>query len=116
MSVELLISSAENPLFVSALAKGRRREEQSPEEQAALSQYAIAMLFIYEDQYFQYSNGFLSEERWNASTVGLKRFLRDASTIPARWAYARAPTRYSTSFQAVVDELIAELDSAKKPH
>ena len=116
MSVETIVSTAENPLFISAMTKGRRGEEQSPEEQAATSQYANAILFTYEDQYFQYSNGFLSEERWNGSKVGMKRYLSDRSTMPVRWAYERAPERYSTSFQAVMDELIAELDSAKKPH
>jgi hypothetical protein len=115
MSVEQLVSTAENPLFVSAMIKGRRGEERSPEEQAATSQYAIAILFTYEDQFFQYSNGFLSEERWNASKAGLKRFLTDRSTIPVRFAYERAPARYSVSFQEVMDGLIAESDSENEP-
>ena len=114
MSLETIVSTAENPLFVSAFSKGRRGEEQSLEEQAATSQYALAILFAYEDQYIQFSNGFLSEERWNASMVGLKRFLTDDSTIPVRYAYERAPARYLTSFQAIVDELIAELDGANE--
>ena len=113
MSVETLVSTAENPLFISASTKGRQGEEQSPEELAATSQYAIAILFTYEDQYFQYSNGFLSEERWIASKLGLKRFLTDRSTIPVRHAYERAPTRYSTSFQEIIDGLIAEIDSER---
>jgi hypothetical protein len=114
MSVETIISTAENSLFASASAKGQRGEEQSPEEQAATSQYAIAILFSYEDQYFQFSNGFLAEERWLASKEGLKRLMRDASTIPVRRAYERAPTRYSKSFQEVVDGLITEVDGTEK--
>jgi hypothetical protein len=116
MSVEQLVSTAENPLFVSAMTKGRRGEEKSPEEQAATSQYAIAILFTYEDQFIQYSNGFLSEERWNSSKIGLKRFLTVSSTIPVRHAYERVPARYTTSFQKVIDGLITEIDSAKKPN
>ena len=114
MSVDLLVSTAENPLFASASAKTRRGEKQSPEEHAATSQYAIAILFTYEDQYLQYSNGFLSEERWSASEIALKRFLTDGSTIPVRDAYERAPMRYSTSFQEVINGLITGIDRTKQ--
>ena len=96
-------------------ASQARGEEQSLEEQAATGQYALAILFTFEDQFIQYSNGFLSEERWNASKVGLKRFLTDRSTIPVRFAYERAPARYSVSFQEVMDGLIAESDSENEP-
>jgi hypothetical protein len=114
MSLEIILSTAENPLFTSAMVKGRNGKEQSPEEQAATSQYAIAILWSYEDQHIQYSNGFLSEERWSASKEQLKRFLSESSTMPVRWAYERAPGRLSPSFRAILDELIAELDSAKE--
>jgi hypothetical protein len=40
---------------------------QTVEERVALGQYATALLFLYEDQYFRYSNGFLTEERWQAA-------------------------------------------------
>ena len=114
MSVETIISSTENPYFVSALAKGRRGEEKTQEEQAATRQYALAILFAYEDQYFQYTNGFLAEERWQASKRSLRRFMSDASTIPVRHAYERFPGRYSSSFQNVVNTLIAEVDGETK--
>ena len=114
MAVETLVSTAENPFFVSAWAKGQLGEEQSLEEQAATSQYANAILFAYEDQYFQFSNGFLSEERWQASKDGLKRLMRGASTIPVRNTYERFPARYSSSFQVVVDGLIAEIDGKER--
>ena len=114
MSVETIISTTENPYFVSALAKGRRGEEKTQEEQAATRQYALAILFAYEDQYFQYTNGFLAEERWQASKRGLRRFMSDASTIPVRHAYERFPGRYTNSFQNVVDGLITEVDGETK--
>jgi hypothetical protein len=116
MSVETIVSTAENSHFVSALAKGRKGEDLSPEEQAATSQYAIAILVAYEDQYFQYINGFLTEERWQATKVGLKRYMRDSSTIPVRRAYERVPARYSSSFQVVVDGLISDIDGTEKPN
>lgn len=110
MSVETIVSTAENPLFTSAWAKTQTGEELSPEEQAATSQYAIAILFAFEDQHYQYINGFLTEERWQAAKIGLQRFMREESTIPVRYAYERAPGRYSKAFQVVVDELISEVD------
>jgi len=116
MSVETLVSTAENSFFVSAAAKGRLGEELTLEEQVATSQYAIAVLFTTEDQQIQYNNGFLTEERWQAAKAGLKRFLGDNSTIPVRRAYERFPGRYSSSFQVVVDELIAEIDESVKPN
>ena len=115
MSVETLVSTAENPLFVSAAAKNRIGEEPTLEEHVATRQYAIAILFTTEDQFVQYNNGFLSEERWQGAKAGLKRFLDDTNTIPVRTAYERFPGRYSSSFRAVVDELIAEIDGAEDP-
>jgi len=112
MSVETIVSTAENPLFTSAWAKMQTGEEQSPEEQAATGQYAIAILFAFEDQHYQYISGFLTEQRWQAARVGLQRFMREESTIPVRHAYERAPERYSEAFQVVVEELIAELGGA----
>ena len=114
MSVETIISTTENPYFVSAAANGRRYEEQTPEEQAATRQYALAVLFAYEDQYFQYTNGFLADDRWQASKRGLRRFMTSASTIPVRRAYERFPGRYSSSFQKVIDTLITEVDNETK--
>ena len=115
MAVDTLVSTAENSLFVSAQAKGLTGEEQSPEEKAAMGQYGLALLFSYEDQYFQFRNGFFAEERWQASKEALKGLLRDASTIPVRRAYERRPERYSGSFQTVVDGLISEIDSTDRP-
>ena len=115
-TVEMIINSAENAHFVSASAKKRSlsNEEFTAEEQAAMGQYATAILFLYEDQHFQFSNGFLPEERWQAAKATLKDFLGGARALPVRSAYERLPERYSSSFQAVVDELISEIDSSRR--
>ena len=117
MSIETLISTTANSYYISAVAKGRsgRREDQTLEEQVTMSQYAIAVLMSHEDQYFQYSNGFLTEERWQAARAALKNFLRDDANIPVRRVFERLPVRYSSSFQEVVKELIAEIDSSRNP-
>lgn len=115
MSLETLISTTENPHFLSAVAKGRTgaREELTIEEQVAMTQYANAVLMSYEDQYIQYSNGFLAEERWQASKAALRYFLRDEANMPVRQAFERLPERWASSFQEVVNELIVEIDRSK---
>lgn len=115
IAIETLISTTENSHFISAVAKGRsgRRPEQTLEEQVAMSQYSTAILMSYEDQYFQYRNGFLTEERWEAAKAGLKRFMREDSNMPVRQTYERFPMRVSSSFQELVNELIAEIDGSK---
>ena len=115
MSIDTLISTTENPNFISAVAKARSGEpaEQTLEEQVTMSQYAIAVLMSYEDQHYQSSNGFLTEERWQAARAGLKNFLRAEANIPVRPVFERLPVRYSITFQEVVNELIAETDGSK---
>jgi hypothetical protein len=67
----------------------------------------------YEDQYIQYTNGFLAEERWQASKAALRYFLRDEANMSVRQAFERLPERWASSFQEVVNELIVEIDRSK---
>jgi hypothetical protein len=113
MSVETLISTAENSLYSSAAARKRNGEELTFEQQVATNQYAIAILYTIEDQHLQDNNGFLSEARWLGTRAGLKRFLLDDSAISVRRAYERFPDRYSGPFRVVVDELVAEIDGSE---
>ena len=117
ISIETILSTAENANYVSAVAKGRsgNRSELSLEEQVTMSQYAIAVLMSYEDQHFQYSSGFVTEDRWQAARSGLKNFLRDSANIPVRQTFERLPDRFSGSFREVVNGLITEIDASKQP-
>ncbi len=112
-TVEMIVSSAENSLFVSAVAKqqGRTGEAQTIEEQVAMGQYALALLFLYENQHFQYDNGFITEERWQAAKVAMAEFFSEESLLPLRSAYERNPALFSSKFQIVVDGLIAGNDN-----
>jgi membrane peptidoglycan carboxypeptidase len=114
MSIETLISTTENANYISAVAKGRdgRHSEQTIVEQVTMSQYARAVLMSYEDQTFQYNNGFLTDERWEAVRAALKNFLRHDSNMPVRQTFERLPARYSASFQEIVYELLAEIDES----
>ena len=115
MAIETLISTTENPIYVSAVAKGRsgRREELTLEEQVTMTQYATAVLMSYDDQHFQYINGFVTEERWQAAKASLKNFLREESNVPVRRTFERLPERFSVSFQEVMHELIAEIEDSR---
>ena len=118
ISIETILSTAENANYISAVAKARsgRRSELSLEEQATMSQYAIAVLMSYEDQHYQFSSGFVTEERWQAARSGLKNFLRDSANITVRQTYERLPDRYSSSFREIVSEWITEIDAPKQPN
>lgn len=111
-ALNMIITSAENPHFVSALSKSQssNREPLSPDEFAVMSQYAIALLYQYENNLFQYESGFRTESRWLASKRTLTTFLTDNYPIPMRTAYEQNRGFYVVDFQNVVDDLIEEID------
>ena len=115
IAIDTLISTTENANFISAVGKGRsgRRAELTLEEQVTMSQYATAVLMAYDDQHFQYINGFVTQERWQAAKATLKNFLREEANMPVRHVFERLPARFSVSFQEVVNELIKEIDESK---
>lgn len=112
-TVEILVSSAENSHFVSSIAKrrGGAGDALTVEERVAMRQYAIGILYLYEDQHFQYMNGFVAEERWQAAIDTLANFLSAESAIPIRATYEEFPARYNDSFQMIVNDLIVDIQS-----
>ena len=60
-TVEILVNSAENSDFVSSIAKRQRgaSDALTVEERVVIRQYALGILYLYEDQHYQYINGFL---------------------------------------------------------
>ena len=116
-TVELIVNSAENPYFVSAFAKIQNgdRESMTSEEHVAMRQYATALLYLYENQQFQYSSGFITEERWQAAKRTMTNFLSDDSPFPMRESYETYPFRFSNEFQEVVDNQISDIDSNQRP-
>ena len=112
-TVDIIVNSAENAHFISSLAKrqGGSSATESAEDRAAMRQYSIAILYLYEDQHFQYLNGFLPEERWRAARDTLAMFLSGKSAIPIRTTYEEFPGRYTTTFQSIMNDLIAGAES-----
>ena len=112
--IEQIMSVSENPYFLSAQAKrsAGKPEEITPVEREAMRQIANAMIYGTEDAFFQYKNGFLSEERWNASRETMRWFMSGDAHIQAREVYEQNPDVWSSEFQQVVDEIIRELDAS----
>jgi len=112
-TINMLITSAENPNFISAFAKTQKpdREPLTPEEYATMSQYARALLYLYENNLFQLKSGFGTEHRWQASRKTMMGFLISDYPIPMRSVYEQNREDWEVDFQNVVDGLIEEIES-----
>ena len=112
-STNMLIASAENPYFVSALGKSSpgNQEPITPSESVALHQYATAILYSFHNSFEQYSNGFSVEQGWQSSRNRLKYFLNVKSPLPVREVYLNQPDFFTPRFQSVVNEIILEIDA-----
>jgi hypothetical protein len=92
------------------LAEPAFSEEQAtdPDVLAARVHAANNSLTILDNDHFQYSSGFQSEEAWQSNRKILKSVL---STKYGRFAYEQGKESERTSFRALCEELIKELDS-----
>lgn len=109
-----IMSVAENPYYLSALAKraAGNPDEVTPIEHQALLQIANAAMFSLEDAFYQNRKGFLPDQRWNASRENLRWFMSGEAHIQTREIYERNPAAWSSDFQQVVDEVIREIDAS----
>ena len=68
-------------------------------------------LKIFDNLYFQYESGFLSEEAWNAYRVEFRQELRN----PHLWTrniFDHSPEIWRDSFQGLVKQLLQENEAA----
>ena len=79
-----------------------------------MRQYATALLYMYENQHYQYVSGFSTEERWDAAQRTLTSFLSDRSPFPVRDVFRTRAGQWSSNFSAVVERLILEMESDKQ--
>jgi hypothetical protein len=112
-TVETVVSTAESAFFVSAQAKFRAGQAESftPEEHEALLQLALALLYQMENARYQYDRGFLTEDQWQRTLRTLKGMLGGNTPIPVRARYEASPQTWTADFQALVGELILEIDT-----
>jgi len=75
--VEQIISTSENPYYLSAIAKydAGSSEAMTPVEYQALQAVGNAAIYSLEDAFYQHRRGFLSDERWQASRETIRWFL-----------------------------------------
>jgi len=81
--------------------------EQPIQEIAARNVIAIATLKNYDNIYFQYQNGFLVEEMWQAMRTQMRQQLNDPQSW-MRGAYTFNREVWRESFREVVDEILAQ--------
>jgi hypothetical protein len=116
-TVEILVNSAENSHYVSSIAKRQRGDSDALtiEERVVIRNYALVILYLYEDQHYQYINGFLPEERWQAAKATLANFLSGEGAVPIRSTYEEFPARFPTTFQTIVNGLIVGIKNEAEP-
>ena len=114
-TIQNIMGSASNPILASAIDKVESGNSDSllPSEKRTLSLMGNSALFNLENVHFQYQNGFVPEERWLGSRQTLKGILR--TPYLSRAVYERNPEAWRASFQEVVNELLAEIDSEDRP-
>jgi hypothetical protein len=90
--------------------KWKKWHDETPVEEIGFhSLNATIYLRAMDNNYFQYQSGFLNEEAWLASRIGLVRiFSNDMSFV--RLTYLRNKDQTRAAFRAEVDRVIAEID------
>jgi hypothetical protein len=110
-TIQDISAAASNPIYMSAIDKIELGNVESllPSEKRAVWMHNTATLFNMENVHSQYLGGYVSQERWKASRETLKELLRPA--YGPRRNYKQNPDAWTQSFQVVIDELIAGIDS-----
>lgn len=111
-STQLWSDMAANLALIEAEVKSEELgyDSLTPQEKALLAYSAQAWLHLFENVHFQYVNGFISEEHWRRSREAFKPDFRTAAT---RSLYESNPGYWRESFQKVINELIAEIDTER---
>lgn len=82
-------------------ARGYTQEGYSPAESAFGLQWATAMLSYWENNHYQYQEGFVSEEHWQTQ-LELMRLMMQMHAF--RFAYDQDKDLWRTSFREVLDK------------
>ena len=110
-TIQNILGVASNPYYMSAVDKMVRGDENqlTPSERYGIRMQGTAALFNFENIHYQQQQGFIPAERWSATRETLKTLLR----FPwgPREVYESNPASWRASFQAVVNQLLAEIDA-----
>ncbi len=111
--VQHITAGAENPYFLAARAKidEGNADTITPVERLAMERTLQAALYLGSDAYYQFTHGFISEDRWESSRESLKLFMRDDSPFPARELFKSDPNAWGSEFREVVEQILNEVDA-----
>jgi hypothetical protein len=85
-------------------------QDQPADELAYRALYGMLRLKIFDNLYFQYESGFLSEEAWNAYRIEFRQELGNPQ-LWTRTIFDHSPEIWRGSFQGLVEELLQENES-----
>lgn len=113
-TINNISSTAANPFYLAAVDKiaAGQPETLLPSERHVLFLQAQMVLFNFENVHYQYQGGFIPDERWEGTRQALMTLFRQPYGVRA--TYESNPSAWRKSFQAVVDELLAEIDAEDK--
>ena len=108
-AAETIMTFASNEHAMSAIGKGFAGQDDSITEAEALAGYysVIAILYLWENTYYQYQLGFIPEDQWRIVRERVKTIMKENSF--ARSAIRRRSTRMRPSMREMLDEIDAEL-------
>lgn len=78
------------------------------EQLGYISTYALIVMTNFDNLYFQYQSGFISDESWRAFRY---RFRRELESPIIRLTFEKDPNWYRASFRQLCREIITEIDS-----
>ena len=114
-AAEFNTTFASNPIALSAYVKSieDRSEDMTAEEYQSLYRMIIAVLHLYDNAYFQYQQGFVSEEFWVATRTNLTSWMRYSALnaiILERMAVQGRP-EFKSLVRSIDEELRTDADN-----
>ena len=106
-AAETIMTMASNEHAMSAFVKGYAGQDDSITEAEALAGYysVVAILYLWENNYYQYQLGFMPEDQWRDVRELLKTMMKGNS-------FGRsAILRRSTSMRPSMREMLHEIDA-----
>ena len=86
-------------------------ESLSPRELRAGTHMALALLLAYDNMFFQYENGFISEQGWRAGRTDMKNAMQ---LLFLREYFERQLERMRPSFKDAFIDVMHELDAEQR--
>ena len=97
---------SDQPIF--PMSKDTSNEGYTVEQLGFETIRALNSLTAFDNIYFQYQSGFISEEAWQAFRHRLRRVFESPIT---RQLFETDPDWYRSSYRQLCDEILTEIDS-----